>query len=134
MKDLKRYIYFGLVIGIASLMCLQAGAISTISTTKTLEKTQGSTLLANTLISVGNPDNDDTQKMLKALRDHYLPNMMLILRAGGTQSASITEIAPFTRYYAMVNEKATAHVCINQNCKLPTNEVQKMLELLGESD
>jgi uncharacterized protein YyaL (SSP411 family) len=86
------------------------------------------------VVIAGDPNNEDTQVMLQNLRDHYLPNMVLILRAGGEQSESITELAPFTKYYDVVNEKATAHVCINQNCKLPTNDVQKMLELLKESN
>jgi len=32
----------------------------------------------------------------------------------------------------IVNEEATAHVCTNHNCKLPTNEIGQMLKLLGE--
>jgi len=59
MKDLKKFVYFGLVIGIASLMCLQAGAISTITTSKTTEPTYSSLNLGNTLISADNPDGDD---------------------------------------------------------------------------
>ena len=85
------------------------------------------------VVIAGNSDNEDTREMLQSLKDHYLPNMVLILRAGGEQSEAITKLAPFTKYYDIVNGKATAHVCINQNCKLPTNDVQKMLELLGES-
>jgi uncharacterized protein YyaL (SSP411 family) len=85
------------------------------------------------VVIAGNPESDDTREMLQNLRNHYLPNMVLILRAGGEQSKAITKLAPFTKYYDIVNGKATAHVCINQNCKLPTNDIQKMLELLGES-
>jgi uncharacterized protein YyaL (SSP411 family) len=85
------------------------------------------------VVIAGNPDNDDTKKMLQTLKSHYLPNIVLILKAVGDQSNSITELAPFTRYYDIVNGKATAHVCINQNCKLPTNDIQKLLELLGEN-
>jgi hypothetical protein len=84
------------------------------------------------VVIAGNPKSDDTQKMLQALRNQYLPNMVLIVRAGGEQSEAITKLAPFTKYYDIVNDKTTAHVCINQNCKLPTNDIQKMLELLGE--
>ena len=86
------------------------------------------------VVIAGNPNSKDTQEMLQQLRNHYLPNMVLILRAGGDQSESITALAPFTKYYDVVNGKATAHVCINQNCKLPTNDTQKMLELLEEGN
>jgi hypothetical protein len=40
-------------------MCLQAGAISTISTSRTTEPTYGSLNAGNTLISADNPDGDD---------------------------------------------------------------------------
>jgi uncharacterized protein YyaL (SSP411 family) len=84
------------------------------------------------VVIAGDPDSEDTRELLQTLRNHYLPNMVVILRAGEEQSDSITKLAPFTKYYDIINGKATAHVCINHSCKLPTNDVQKMLELLGE--
>ena len=62
MKQFKKVAYFGLVIAIASLMCLQAGAISTTISSpeekKIIPKTQGFT--GTTLVSSDNPTKDDT--------------------------------------------------------------------------
>ena len=58
MKELKKILYLGLVLGIASLLCIQAGAISTMS--KTVVNTPVlQNIGGNTLISVDNPDGDD---------------------------------------------------------------------------
>jgi predicted membrane GTPase involved in stress response len=51
MKKLKNIVYFGLVIAVAGLMCLQAGAITTTPNNKSALPTN----LADTLISVDNP-------------------------------------------------------------------------------
>jgi len=64
MKDLKNIIYLGLVLSIAGLMCLQAGAIPT--TMQSIQKEDSFMVNAgaNTLISVDNPDGDDTMPKL----------------------------------------------------------------------
>ena len=59
MKDLKKILYIGLVIGIASLMCLQAGALST--TRSSIRNDEPILTLSggDVLLSVDNPDGDD---------------------------------------------------------------------------
>ncbi len=63
MKKLKNIVYFGLVLTVAGLMCLQAGAITTTSNTS-IDKSAIPTNLADTLISVDNPDGDDIHPRL----------------------------------------------------------------------
>jgi len=63
MKKLKNIVYFGLVIAVAGLMCLQAGAITTTSNTS-IDRSANPTNLADTLISVDNPDGDDIHPRL----------------------------------------------------------------------
>jgi hypothetical protein len=59
MKELKNMFLVGLVILIAGLLCMQAGAIST---TPAVQRTNIATqsLVGNVLISADNPDGDDT--------------------------------------------------------------------------
>jgi hypothetical protein len=63
MKKLKNMLYLGLVLFIAGLMCFQAGAITTTSTTSN-NKSSMPTNLADTLISADNPDGDDIHPRL----------------------------------------------------------------------
>jgi len=41
-------------------------------------------------------------------------------------------LAPFTKDLTTIDGKATAYVCRNYMCNLPTIDVQKMLEQLHE--
>jgi hypothetical protein len=66
MKKFRKVAYIGLVLAIAGLMCIQAGAIS--ATTKILNDRIANPTTASfggdTLISVDNPDNDDIHPQL----------------------------------------------------------------------
>ena len=82
------------------------------------------------VVVVGDPGKDDTQEMLRALSKDYSPNKVVLLR-GPEGDGDITGIAEFTKSQASIDGKATAYVCLNYVCKLPTTDVDKMLELLG---
>jgi hypothetical protein len=69
---------------------------------------------------VGNPANDDTKVMLNKLREHYLPNAVILLRP--------PEKSNFR--FEQIDGSATAYVCRNKTCFAPTNKTDKMLELL----
>lgn len=86
------------------------------------------------VIIAGNPEAVDTRNMLKTLRERFIPNKIVLLRGGKEQSQQITQLAPYTKYYDSLKGKATVHVCINQNCKLPTTETSQMLKLLDEAE
>ncbi|MBD3404552.1 MAG: DUF255 domain-containing protein [Candidatus Lokiarchaeota archaeon] len=78
---------------------------------------------------IAGDSKEDLSNMVASFNSHYLPNAVLIARYKEI-AEMITELAPFTKYYDSVRGIATAHVCINHNCQLPTTDVKKMLELL----
>jgi uncharacterized protein YyaL (SSP411 family) len=79
---------------------------------------------------VGNPDFQDTRAMLKALRSRFIPNLVAALVPFGEESPDIFQLAKFTIGKSTIDEKATAYVCIDHTCELPTTNIAKMLELL----
>lgn len=83
------------------------------------------------IVIVGEPEAADTQAMLAALRGEFIPNKVLLLRPPG-DAPELTKIAEFTEYQFALNDQATAYVCLNYYCELPTNDVNQMLELLGK--
>ncbi|MFW9981181.1 MAG: thioredoxin domain-containing protein, partial [Candidatus Thorarchaeota archaeon] len=83
------------------------------------------------IVIAGNPENSDTKEMVKAVHGHFIPNRVILLKGTKQQSEEISRLAPYTKYHDTVGGKATAHVCIDYNCKLPTNDVQHLLGLLG---
>jgi len=84
------------------------------------------------IVIAGDPQMDDTRKMIEQVRKNFIPRKVILLRGTPEQSKTITELAPFTKFHEPLNNKATAHVCVDHNCKLPTTELSRMMELLGE--
>jgi len=84
------------------------------------------------VVIAGRPEAEDTQAMLRALNTHFLPNVVVLLRAEGP-SPPIVQVAPFTEAQRSIEGRATAYVCRDFACKAPTTDVRKMLELLREA-
>ena len=83
------------------------------------------------VVIVGEPKAEDTQAMLTALRAEFIPNKVVLLRPPA-ESPEIIRLAEFTKYHIRLHDQATAYVCLNYFCELPTNDVNKMLDLLGK--
>ena len=83
------------------------------------------------IVIVGEPSQADTKQLLDAIQEHFIPNKVILLKGNKNQSDEVSRLAPFTKYHDTVEGKATAHVCINYNCKLPTTEANQLLKLLG---
>jgi uncharacterized protein YyaL (SSP411 family) len=79
------------------------------------------------VVVVGNSQSKDTLNMLAALRKPFLPETLVIFiptdRAAGSE---MNRLAPFTRTMKALNNLATAYVCQDFVCKLPTNSVAQM--------
>jgi hypothetical protein len=84
------------------------------------------------IVVAGHRENRDTERMIGALRDRFLPNKVVLFRGEGVEDP-IVEIAEFTALQTAVDGKATAYVCQNFVCNLPTHDVREMLRSLGES-
>ncbi|MGI9553721.1 MAG: thioredoxin domain-containing protein, partial [Thermodesulfobacteriota bacterium] len=80
------------------------------------------------IVISGDKNSDDTKTMIEKLRDNYIPNKVVVLK--DKNSVELEKIAPYTKAQGEINSKATAYVCENFVCKLPTNDPDKMLELI----
>ncbi len=83
------------------------------------------------VVITGKPENTDTVEMIKALNRPFIPNKIVVFRPAGESDPKIAQIAEYAASMTAINHKATAYVCQNFACELPTNDAQKMLELLG---
>jgi uncharacterized protein YyaL (SSP411 family) len=83
------------------------------------------------VVIAGNAQAEDTKAMVKALRTRFLPNKVVLLNPSDQESPAIAQLAEFTKNQSSIGGKATAYVCLNYNCKLPTTDINKMLELLN---
>ena len=86
------------------------------------------------VVIVGRPGTEDTRAMLAALRKPFLPGKVVLLRpADKKTSAAIIRLAPYTEFMIAKNGRATAYVCTNFICKLPTTDISQMLANLQPS-
>jgi len=85
------------------------------------------------VVIAGKSQAKDTKEMLKAICRQFIPNKVVILRPTEQESPDIDHLAEFTKHHLSIEGKATAYVCLNYNCRLPTTDVNKMLELLNVS-
>ena len=85
------------------------------------------------VIIAGQSDSSDTQLMIKALNEKYIPNKIVIFRPDDPSEANIDDVAPYISSYQSKNGRATAYVCRNYKCSLPVNDLEKMLELLKQN-
>ncbi len=81
------------------------------------------------VVIVGKRDANDTEEMFKKLRRSFQPNTVVLFKpeGNGSESSSLPE---FVDSHGAIDDRATAFVCLNYNCNLPTTEPDKMLELL----
>ncbi|MBV7328717.1 thioredoxin domain-containing protein [Chloroflexi bacterium TSY] len=83
------------------------------------------------VVIVGEEGAADTEALLSALRDEYVPNKVVLLR-GPEDDAPIIELADYTKYYYAIEDSATAYVCQNYVCEFPTNDPEIMVALLSD--
>jgi uncharacterized protein len=83
------------------------------------------------VVIAGDSNAADTGFMLEALRKQFLPNKVVLFRASEKNASDISRFAEYAKNHISLNGKATAYVCLNYKCQLPTTDVGKMLELLN---
>ena len=69
--------------------------------------------------------------MLEAIHRRFIPNKVVVFLPTERGSQEVKRLAPFTREQSSIDGKATAYVCVNHYCKLPTTDIDTMLSLLG---
>jgi uncharacterized protein YyaL (SSP411 family) len=81
------------------------------------------------VVIAGEPNGEDTKAMFRALSERFLPSVVTILRPDDN-GAPIDALTGTNQGHALIDEKATAYVCQNFMCSLPTTDAGKMQELL----
>ncbi|MCZ7382021.1 MAG: thioredoxin domain-containing protein [Candidatus Methanoperedens sp.] len=80
------------------------------------------------VVIAGDLHAQDTRVMLSKLRKSFVPGKVVIFRPDG--EPEIIHIAEYTRNLKSKDGKATAYVCRNFSCKLPTTDAGEMMRSL----
>lgn len=76
---------------------------------------------------IGDPDTD---RMLQALKDIYVPAKVFIFHEDGEKGKGIEAVVPFVEGQKMLDGKATAYVCENFMCNQPVSDVDDFIHNL----
>jgi len=75
------------------------------------------------VVVVGDPMAPETKKMVQALGKLYAPHAVLLFKDSTGPADHISSLAQFTKGYNTIRGKATAYVCADFRCELPTVDV-----------
>ncbi|HUU40740.1 MAG TPA: thioredoxin domain-containing protein [Desulfatiglandales bacterium] len=85
------------------------------------------------VVITGNPESEDTKAMFKALRGTFLPGKVVLFRSTEREDPDIAHYAEFTKELSGLEGKATAYVCKNYRCELPTTDPKEMMSLINQA-
>ncbi len=82
------------------------------------------------IIIAGDMQSQDTRRMLREVFSRYLPNKIVMVAQGGEKQKNLATLQPFVENISMRDGKATAYICEDFVCSLPTSEIPVMIKLL----
>ena len=83
------------------------------------------------IVIASNGDTSDRQAMLREVYKEYLPNKIILGADGGEGQKFLGEGVAVIKEVSAIGGKATAYVCENYVCKLPTTELAELRKMLG---
>ena len=86
------------------------------------------------ILIAGDSRSQDTRELLRAVNARFLPNKILLLADGGTGQQRLARWLPFVAGAHRVGGRATAYVCENYICKLPTADPHMVAQLLDKNN
>ena len=85
------------------------------------------------IVIAGRRDSADTRKFLEEIARRYLPNKILLLADGGSNQEYLATRLSFLASITPLENKATAFVCENYTCDLPTNDINRFITMFDRS-
>ncbi len=86
------------------------------------------------ILIAGDPMSRDTRELLRQVTSRFLPNKILLLADGGAGQQQLAVWLPFVAGAHRIKDRATAYVCENYLCKLPTSDPQVLGRLLDSKN
>ncbi len=84
------------------------------------------------ILIAGQRDSLDTKAILREVHKRFIPNKILVLADGGPAQQRLVTNLEILDSLRQIDGKATAYICEDYVCKLPTNDVAVVGRLLDE--
>jgi len=85
------------------------------------------------IVVAGRRGDDLTERMLGKVAASFNPRQIALFRPVDVKNPEITRLAPFTKELTAIEGQATAYVCQNYQCNLPTTDWDRFRQLLEGS-
>jgi hypothetical protein len=82
------------------------------------------------IVLAGKSGSAEVHAMLDQIDGRYLPNKVVLFADGAEGQRFLGERLPFVRAMTSPQDRATAYVCENYACNLPTDDPAKLGQLL----
>jgi uncharacterized protein YyaL (SSP411 family) len=82
------------------------------------------------IVIAGDPTQKDTRELLRLVWSRFMPNRILMLADGSQAQAQLASLQPVVETMSRKDGKATAYICENFVCQLPTNDPTIVARLL----
>ena len=86
---------------------------------------------AKQVVIAGKADDAATQAMLREVHRHFVPQEVLILADDGIGQKFFGDRVEFMKSITKIDNRATAYVCENFVCQLPTTDLRALANLLA---
>ena len=86
------------------------------------------------VVIAGRPEAADTRALVAAFDRHFLPHDLLLVVDGGAAQKALARLAPFVTPLVAQGGRATAYVCENYACQLPTTDLGSFVARLEARD
>lgn len=87
---------------------------------------------ARVIVIAGREGDADTEAMLRAVRQTFLPNAVVVFHPEGEAGRQIEKLVPNLKDKRMVDGKATAYICENYACQAPVTDHRQFVEMLRQ--
>jgi uncharacterized protein YyaL (SSP411 family) len=84
------------------------------------------------IIIAGNREAEDTRNLFREVYSHFLPHRVIIFLDGSDPQKKLTSYLPVVESMTMKENKATAYICENYACQLPTTDRTVVAQLLAK--
>jgi uncharacterized protein len=85
---------------------------------------------AREIVIAGDPEAEDTKRMLALLAGTFLPNAVILFHNPKKADPALYELVPFVKNQTAAGGRATAYVCENYACKKPVTDIRELESLL----
>ena len=83
------------------------------------------------IVIAGKADAASTQALLRAVHERFIPNKIILLADGDRGQAYLGKHLEFIQDIKLDHDQATAFVCQNYVCQMPTSDVAALRKLLA---